>query len=574
MNLTSATKLRNARRAVAIQVLFGGVIVAALSTCILSWLSIRQYVGFDSFWHVFIARQESWPAFFREIRENAHPPLFYLLLRGVIDVFGPSVFVYRLISIAGIALATVFLSLALALVTKNAPLAIVAAAAFAFSANAVEIGIEIRSYSVFLASIAAATVAWLDWLDTMPRATRASARILFAAASSTAILSHYSGFFVLGAMLTTPAVLYASHRRWRVKFLRETSRNSVALALMFGVPLLVAFLVYWFLIYRYQNGLNHVADFIFVPGIESRWTFFLHNSRNLLQLFVPDFGLPARLAIGAWCILFFLIFIATVRRFREGRLEAVPLVTLLLLLLLNVAAALAGKYPFGGNSRHELFVFLFAILALFAGIDAVRRCLSAPWSSERWWTAIAATPVAATLWITVSTFPLMAVQPLWHAQIERFRADFGTPSAVLVDEFNLVMFFGHYHDWRWHLRWQALHEPMCQVWEVSRGDRSFSVCRTREWLLNFSQPAAYAEISECIARSGSATVAVFRSQVEQFDTSLDATRVLNFAQEFAPKYGLSIQRIDVSAGDIYASFQASGDSEHPAAPLGPDGPAQ
>src|SRR5208282_2494051 len=183
-----------ARQKVTLKTVAGGAIVAVASAASLTWLSKHEFVGFDSFWHVFVARQETWSAFWREILENTHPPFFHLLLKAAIGLFGTSVLVYRAVPIAGIAIATVFVALAVATATRNAPLAIVAAAAFGLSANALEIGIEIRSYGVFLAAVSAAITAWLEWLGTLPRATSPGTRILFAAASSFAVLSHYSGF--------------------------------------------------------------------------------------------------------------------------------------------------------------------------------------------------------------------------------------------------------------------------------------------------------------------------------------------------------------------------------------------
>src|SRR5260370_11368589 len=116
--------------------LLGGVVVAAGVSVYLGILATRQYVGYDSFWHVFIARQESWRNFWREVQDNAHPPLFYLLLKAAFALLGNSLLVYRLWSIFGIAVSTVLLARLTCRLTRNAPLGIVAAAAFAFSARA------------------------------------------------------------------------------------------------------------------------------------------------------------------------------------------------------------------------------------------------------------------------------------------------------------------------------------------------------------------------------------------------------------------------------------------------------
>ena len=40
-----------------------------------------QYIEYDGYWHVWIAQQDRWANFIREYKANAHPPLYFLLLR-------------------------------------------------------------------------------------------------------------------------------------------------------------------------------------------------------------------------------------------------------------------------------------------------------------------------------------------------------------------------------------------------------------------------------------------------------------------------------------------------------------
>src|SRR5262249_21790624 len=61
-------------------------------------LGSAQFIGYDGFWHVFIAQQDRWPAFWADIYANAHPPLFFLLLKPVLHL-GHSLLVYRSISL-------------------------------------------------------------------------------------------------------------------------------------------------------------------------------------------------------------------------------------------------------------------------------------------------------------------------------------------------------------------------------------------------------------------------------------------------------------------------------------------
>lgn len=115
-------------------VLLGVIVVAALGPRL--YLAALQYIDYYGYWHLFIARQRNWPNFFSEVRENAHPPLYFLLLRGVLR-FGNHSLVYRSISLVS-ALGSVWLLGKCSFRAGTRPaLALVAALTFAFSMNAV-----------------------------------------------------------------------------------------------------------------------------------------------------------------------------------------------------------------------------------------------------------------------------------------------------------------------------------------------------------------------------------------------------------------------------------------------------
>jgi len=44
-------------------------------------LGASQYIEYDGYWHVWIAHQLQWGNFVKEYQANAHPPLYFLLLR-------------------------------------------------------------------------------------------------------------------------------------------------------------------------------------------------------------------------------------------------------------------------------------------------------------------------------------------------------------------------------------------------------------------------------------------------------------------------------------------------------------
>ena len=55
--------------------------VAVTSLVPVLTLAWSQFLSYDGYWHVFIATQNRWRIFVSEWKADAHPPLFYLLLR-------------------------------------------------------------------------------------------------------------------------------------------------------------------------------------------------------------------------------------------------------------------------------------------------------------------------------------------------------------------------------------------------------------------------------------------------------------------------------------------------------------
>ena len=77
-------------------------LAVALSAVPLIVLSRAELIGYDAFWHVFVAQQDQWRNFWQEIRLNAHPPLFYLCLKAAIAALGANPIAYRLVPVVAI----------------------------------------------------------------------------------------------------------------------------------------------------------------------------------------------------------------------------------------------------------------------------------------------------------------------------------------------------------------------------------------------------------------------------------------------------------------------------------------
>src|SRR5262245_58307890 len=73
------------------------VLLAAISILVAApmlYMAVNQRLDYDSWWHVFIAREVPWAPFARDVYINAHPPVFYFLLAAVAEL-GSDWVVYR-----------------------------------------------------------------------------------------------------------------------------------------------------------------------------------------------------------------------------------------------------------------------------------------------------------------------------------------------------------------------------------------------------------------------------------------------------------------------------------------------
>ena len=494
--------------------------VLVATAVVLIVLGRREAIGYDSFWHVFIARQDRWPNFWREVRDNAHPPLFYLLLRATSGLFGPGLLSYRMVSIASTVAATAFVGAIVRRTTANRALAVLAAAAFGVSYGAVATGLEVRAYSMCAAFTMLAFIFYLDWFAASPQRSSPRASAGFAIAAAIAVLTHYSTFFFLAAAVSTPAALAVASREWRHRVIGKAAAHPLATASMFAIPLAVAAGAYALHVGLWGGGrLAHVPDYMFNPATETAWGFVWRNTLNLAAIVLPGgnefiagiYNSTQRIAlaiVGGVAVLG----LAQLGRPRTSRLAAVPVVVLLVMIVLNAIGGLTLRYPYGGAARHEFFLVPFAIVALFTLIEAARRALPRPAANRQVVATVVACGVGASVASWASTYQLNA-QAMFQPQMDAFRRAVPAPRAVLLDQFSFINFFSHYHDWQWRAGDDSPGQAVRQIWWVSKDDRRMAICRDAPfWSFDMSSVDTFDTVVECGHRTGVGRVAIFRTQ--------------------------------------------------------------
>jgi hypothetical protein len=513
------------------------------------YLGATQFIEYDGYWHVFIAMQDDWDIFWREYQDNFHPPLFYLLLKLSL-LLGRSVLVYRAISILT-GIAAVFLIGKIAQkVSLWRPTVAIAALAYGFAVPSIVMSIEVRAYMLCVFFV---LVSLYYFLDIFEDHGQARARIGFAVFAVLAICSHYSAFFYVFACVLAAAVVdFASYRR---NLPRRVLLDLATFAPVIGV----ARELYNSHAGQYAAVADHIKEFYFQPGgEESVIAFLLRNAHQLFNSFSP-LGLESREAFLA--VLAGLSFAAAWALYlmrrplpENKRAAAVALLGALMLGAI-IASAILGKYPFGGNLRHQFILFPFAVLC---GCIVLDRFASAiPGRRAR--AVLAAAAILLTAGVLAARFYELPKSrtDIGAEHMSRFRDAFPSPASVYVDGFSLIMFFIHHHDWTWDLRAQNPSSPWIDIYRVSKGDREFLLVRDRaRWNTDFAEASFYADLAGGFRLAPLRSIATFCiRQTPQPGGIETETKLARQVLELASAAGLCVKKISPVVGvSTYIEF--------------------
>ncbi|HEY1251418.1 MAG TPA: glycosyltransferase family 39 protein [Thermoanaerobaculia bacterium] len=320
----------------------------------------------DEVLHFRIASASTAAATYRYSLTNAHPPLFYFLLRGWRHV-AHSDWALRLLPVA---FGTAFLWSAWrwAAGALGRACGLVTLACLAFLPSIVLVTSEVRGYALLLWAMASGLWALEDALETGSAGRLWLSTALFAVALAT----HYSALLFLGGAFVYAAVRIASGRQSRALGLHWAAGQALlgALAAFFDVTHI-----------RHLHGGPLEAEVqstwlqeSFRRGGQGAAAFLASRTLSLFQYF---FSTRAGGAVGVVLFLGGVAWLAARRR---------PVAILLTLpFVLAAAGGLLAVYPYGGT-RHDVALGLFA----YAGTGVAFARLT----GERLWAAVA---VAAAL---------------------------------------------------------------------------------------------------------------------------------------------------------------------------------
>ena len=480
--------------------------IGALAAVFYVRVALDRWVEYDGFWHVFIASQDRLRWFLRDLAGDAHPPLFYVLLR-IPAALSRTRLSYRVVPLAS-AVGSIFLVGRLARdLGADRAVAALAAFTFAFSIDVLVMGNEVRSYMLATALALLAT-------DFLVRAVRSGARagvLLPVAAASAcamaALLADYSSVFVLSAAVAAAAPFVVRDRPLRDRVFEKRAAAWIAACGAAAVLPAAAF----FRLARqgsFARPIGYLSPFYLAPrGTESLPAFLFRNARNEAALFLPVSAKSPFVPFAVAVVVTGTI-LASRGAGRRRRLAGFPALVLGLASAEIAAAAVAGLYPFGGSLRQQFVLFPFVVLA---GAIAVQGFTSRIRSRSLRAAVIAVPAVAVAVNFALRVGPYLKPGPEVVARNDAiFRSMFPDPPVVYADQYSVVALFAGRDRWEWTAQGALRGEPGADVYRVSGDARSFLLVRDRtRWNVDFGDPRFYALLRRSVESLSAKSVTVF-----------------------------------------------------------------
>jgi hypothetical protein len=530
------------------------------------YMAVNQRLDYDSWWHVFIAREAPWAHFWRDVYINAHPPVFYLLLRAAAE-FGSHRLVYRSLSIVAAVVATYVIGRIATRVFRTPILSLPCALAFGLAMTTVTVACAVRSYMLAVALLLIAFRAYLDLVDPRHGPIATKTRVVFAAALIGAITTHYSAIFFFCAAATVPCLYSAVDGRYRMWW-RERLRTRWTAEIATLIPIAaVVVAVYFAHLFQFRDPMPHVLRFFpdrseAAAGLlAGSGSFFARSMVAEIDLFSPVPIAGLRPTTDAVVLSLFAIIaiglVLTLHRRSDWVVALTPIATLAILATAMMGASLLGRYPFGGALHHQFILFPFIVLSIFALVDEIVA------RSHHEWVALAAVSAAVILngvvqWRLVQ---LVDDEPAAR-ELATFDRYFGDSRAVYVDQTNLIYFFAGHHRSMW-LAQSGLGAKFDAL-PVIDPQRTLLVLRdTKRWNSDLADRELYGDLRQVIALTQVPSVDLFwLSRDEQLPSPPSRLERVQLAESFvglADREGLRVERLVLDGSHLYGRLRLDGD---------------
>jgi uncharacterized membrane protein len=421
----------------------GLLFITAAALLIRLYVGSREFMDFDEWQQVFMASVPRWIDLKYELRNEAHPPVFYILLKALV-AFGSGKLWYRCLAIVP-GVGSVFLvGMIGRKVFRFSSVALLCAGAMAVSTAAITISIEVRGYQLAVFFVLVAFLSFLNILrsDAQPRLLHFA---VFAGASTLAVGCHY-----FAALFLTPCLLISVFIEWRssnsrARPGRKLSQSRTWALMSFTLPLCASVYFYFKYIQRFNLQGHPGEEFYWRLAVSETWPIFLlRNFQNFANLFSPVYiqGRLLFLLVLAVLVLGSMFVFLKSRRKEHAKYSyrVVPAALVAIIILELMILSLAGRYPFGGLLRHQYIAGPFLILAAFSVADCVLSLvISGPRTALLTVVALLTATHLIVAWPTIMVYP--DVPRLYSWAFDHYQSTFPQAQAVYVDHWSVIGYY-------------------------------------------------------------------------------------------------------------------------------------
>jgi len=412
------------------------LLMTTLAFAVRLWAASGTFLNPDEALHFQLANQSSWAQAYRASLTSAHPPGLIFLLHYW-RMLGSSELFLRLPSVmAGAAFCWICFLWVSKLFGRTAGW--IAFVLLGFLPPLVELSAELRQYELLLLFIAAsAYLLELAFEKDSPLWMLLSAVSLYLA-----MATHYSALLFAASL-----GIYAAARI----IVGNVGRGAIAMWLA-GQAGAAGFFLFLYRTHISQlHGNNGEGTHLFAANSFLHSSYFYPGQENPLVFVAAKTGGVFQYIFGQLVVgdIAFLLFLAAIvilaRRGRTksstGKISSWQLAVLLALpFVLNSAAGLAGRYPYGGN-RHCVFLAMFAV----AGISCVLASMVRGRTLRGVAVALVLAGVCVLLGKPRQPYILRADQNREHMQ-QAIQAIEGQirPSEIILADYESGLLLGHY----------------------------------------------------------------------------------------------------------------------------------
>lgn len=478
--------------------------IVALCAIPLYLLGRSEFISYDGWWHIFIARIGNWRATFEDIRDNAHPPLFYVVLHYVAKL-GHGRLVYRsAVIIPGLAAVFYIGRIGSQLFTSRA-LALLAAAAYGFSMAFIDLSLDVRSYTLALLFVLAASYYFFEWIRDPAGKQAPGAFLLFCSLASLGITTEYYAAFFPIALFVVVVIYFLRYAEFRALMRDWVSHHWKIMGLSFLIPLYTVFILYRRHLRYLPKEFNHIGEYYWDRHTGHLGKFLLGNLLHVLNYFSPvrfSSTIVAALFFAALAVL--ICVYALAGRFSLRRMTAgIPGLVVVVLICELAAAAIAGRYPFGGEMRQQSIVFPFLLLGVFALLDWILAL--GPSLLTYGACAVIVVAIAADFNYGWKRIVWTNEDSMFLADYRQFVGDFPHAPVVVTDEFSSVFYLMGTNDSRWTYvgklgMYGLVDYQRIDEFKITNpsGEQQIFLRDKDDWLLRLRDPSFYPMLADCL----------------------------------------------------------------------------